>query len=99
MIDIQARRWHRLRPLLEHAIDLKDKARCAYLDALHGEDAELHDDLEHLLAEHDRLVSRSLPNAIELVTCAIVGEFGKEATIDDEIAARVRVDDGFDPCG
>jgi len=83
MDEIQADRWRRLRPLLDHAIALEGDARRAYLDGLSGGDAELKPELEQLLARHERLKHRTPSIAIGLVTLAFSQEEEAQSAVDD----------------
>ncbi len=79
MTDMDADRWRRLRPLIERAIDLEGEERSAYLGTLRGEDEALRDVLARLLAAHERLQGRALPNALKLVTRLLASESLDEA--------------------
>jgi hypothetical protein len=81
MEDIETGRWHRLRRLLDRAIDLDVRARGAWLGALDGEDKALRPQLEALLARHDVLKERTLSTAIGLLTLALAGNSSAEADV------------------
>src|SRR5882724_8929178 len=52
MTAIDTKRWHRISPLLDHALDLTPDQRDAWLAALKTTDAALAADVEMLLVEH-----------------------------------------------
>lgn len=83
MIDMDADRWRRLRPLLDRAMDVQGEERTAYLRTLGEGDEALREDLERLLAEHERLRARTLPNALKLVTRALACESRDKQQHDD----------------
>src|SRR5690348_8273937 len=83
MIDMDADRWRRLRPLLDRVIDLEGEERTAYIRTLRGADEALRGDLERLLAEHERWQSGTPPNALKLVTRALAREYRDEQKQDD----------------
>jgi hypothetical protein len=74
MDHIEPNRWRRLRTLLDRAIELDDESLRAFLDSLHGDDAELRDTLEELLARHSDLRDNTLPNAVGLVLLGLVDD-------------------------
>src|SRR6185312_10695696 len=76
-------RWQRLRPLLDHALELDGPARPGFVAGLEGEDAELRDDLSELLAEHERVGSRTSPSALELAAPAVVDRLNEDAELDE----------------
>ena len=63
-------RWRRLRPLLDHALDLDDAARERFLRELSSEDDELRIDLQRLIARHEATAGLSRP-AAQLASPAI----------------------------
>ena len=71
MGEIDTDRWRRLRPLLDHAIELDEPARTAWLETLRAEHRDISSDVEKLLAEYEALESRALPTAMRLVVNAI----------------------------
>jgi len=75
-------RWPRLRPLLDRALELDADARRAYVLSLDGEDAELRDELERLLVEHESIASRTMPNAMELAVPAVADRLHEDAELD-----------------
>lgn len=83
MTDMDRDRWRRLRPLLDRAIDLEGEERGAYLRTLRKEDEALRGDLERLVAEHERLQDRTLPNALKLVTRVLACECRDDREQDD----------------
>jgi hypothetical protein len=83
MDEIEADRWHRLRPLLDRAIEIEGDARLAYLDGLQGDDAELKGELEQLLARHEQVKDRTPAIAIGLVTLAFSREDEAKTGLDD----------------
>lgn len=93
MINIDADRWRRLRPLLDRAIGLEGEERTAFLRTLHGETEALRDDLARLLAEHDRLQGRIVPNALNVVTRAIARE-SRDERMQHDIPTNEATDPG-----
>jgi serine/threonine-protein kinase len=83
--------WLRLRSLLEEALDLSDQARLHFVDALQDKDASLRPELIRMLAEHDRLGTQSIPNAIERATPALGDALQEEIALDN---ARIGHDIG-----
>jgi len=67
-----ATRWQRLGELFDHASTLAGTERVAFVDALQGEDAELRDELEALLAADDAggLLDRDVGSLAGAVTQA-----------------------------
>ncbi|HVT33198.1 MAG TPA: tetratricopeptide repeat protein [Rhodanobacteraceae bacterium] len=74
--------WVRLRALLDDALELDADARQRYIDSLEESDRMLRPELERMLAEHERLGDRSIPNAIELATPAIGDALQEEIALD-----------------
>ena len=62
-VALAPERWRRLRPLLDHALDLDTQARAAFLRELSVEDAQLRIDLERLLARHEETAEIDRPAA------------------------------------
>jgi len=69
-VALAPERWRRLRPLLDHALDLDDLARAHFLRELSTEDDGLRVDLERLIARHQATAGLSRP-AAELASPAI----------------------------
>jgi hypothetical protein len=82
MSGIDADRWRRLRPLLDHALDLDGNERDAYVRTLRR-DEDLRGDLERFLAEHERLQRLVLPSAARLVIGDLASEFWDLLKADD----------------
>jgi len=76
-------RWQRLRPLLDHALELDRPARCVFVAQLDGADAELREDLSALLVEHERVGSRTMPNALQLAAPAVADRLHEDAELDE----------------
>jgi len=75
--------WQRLRPLLDHALELERDARHGYLDSLDDVDGELRTELERLLAEHDGLGPQTVPNAMDLAAPAMAERANEDAALDE----------------
>ncbi len=75
--------WSRLRPLLEHALELEGEARHAYISSLGDDNAELRTELSRLLAEHDRIGPQAMPNAMDLAAPAVVDQLHEDAALDE----------------
>ncbi len=81
--DVKVDDWLRLRPLLDHALELDGDARRGYLDSLEDIDDELREELAHLLAEHEKLGSQTVPNAMDLAAPAVVEREQEDAALDE----------------
>ncbi len=75
-------RWPRLRPLLDHALELDADARRAYILSLEGEDADLRAELECLLVAHESIARRTMPNAMELAVPAVADRLHEDQELD-----------------
>jgi serine/threonine protein kinase len=79
---MKSEHWSRLRPLLQQALELSGEARRQYLDGLRGDDRDLREDLDQLLANHERLGSLTAPNAMELAASEVAPRLQEEAELD-----------------
>jgi len=75
--------WTRMRPLLDHALELDREARCAYLAAIESSDPHLGLELQRLLLEHDSLGDRAMPNAMDLAVSAVADLVREDTDFDD----------------
>jgi len=77
---ISPERWALLLPLLDRALDSEGDARRVYVDSL--PDAGLRAELIQLLAQHESMGPKSMPNAMDLATPLVEGALEEEAALD-----------------
>ena len=77
-MSLSAERWRLIEPILDEALDLEDEERQKFLDTACGNDAELRDDLQRLLAD---------PRSIDGLDVTSLGDY-VAAVADSVVSAK-----------
>jgi serine/threonine-protein kinase len=75
--------------LLDQALELEGDERRAFLDSVQGDDAALGRDLGGLLAKHDEIAPRTMPDAMQLVAPAVARSLQDDAALDESRLGHV----------